>query len=501
MGIINDIKSSFFGDIEAPELNEVEKIQYVEDLVRECIVDMAYSRDPIYVKAVRKNTVIMVRPGEEHIKKFTSGEMENTYLSLPANIYEDVKDMSEFDQYHNMMDTMQLALAAGTYEETDDSGTTNVTEAELIQAASQAYEEETGIGLNVKKLIEIDDFGDATEVTEQIFAPKAFVGEKDEPDEDDEAASEAESSCSTGSPATSTGGDYSASVSMQEVDDSVKAEETKATHEFVTENSYSANYSAQSITDADQKVVKNIKDSTFYIKDHGYGSDHIIDAVTEAELMRQVNSIAKALKGYEGRVKRMTPAKRLSSKDICNDNSEKIYIGKSMTDGKFIDQSVLVDCSGSMGGDPIADAIKMCFVFNKLAQMDLLEGDIILTETSENMKITMPVHDDVIKSLGGTGGGEGLAKTIHKHANDVRGKNLLVMTDGDLVEEPIPEKFWDKHRITCLGMYINRSVPAESLPGYDKQMGRWFPKTIIRNNFEDAVEKMVALGMRASKKA
>ena len=74
------------------------------------------------------------------------------------------------------------------------------------------------------------------------------------------------------------------------------------------------------------------------------------------------------------------------------------------------------------------------------------------------------------------------------------------MTDGDLVEEPIPEKFWDKGRMTCVGMYINESVKAEELPGYDKGMSRWFPRTIIRNSFEEAVNKMIALGLRASKK-
>ena len=489
----------FFKDVnEDVELNATEQVQFVEDLVRECVIDLAFSRDEVYTSALKDNTVIMVRQGETSIKKFKSGDegSEAMYISLPASIYDDVKDMSEFDQYHSIMDTVQLSIAASEFRETDEAGELNFLEAEIIDNASKKYEDETGTALDVSGLVEYDDYGQPESVTKSMFEPKTYAAKGDK-DEDDDAAEEASESCESAGSGDAGEPGSSGPVSMQQVEDSVQ-EETKADHALAAEQTYQASYTSQSITDVEQKQVDNIKNSTFHVDD--YGDRTILTDKVKVELMRQVEDIKKALKGYDGKTKRINPAKRLSSKDICNDVSEKIYIGKDPTNGRYIDQNLVIDCSGSMGGSPIRDAIKMAFVFNKLAQAGFLEGSIILTETSENMKIDMPAHDQVIESIGGTGGGEGLTKTLNKYVSDLRNKNVLVMTDGDLVEEPIPEKFWDKGRMTCVGMYINESVKAEELPGYDKGMSRWFPRTIIRNSFEEAVNKMIALGLRASKK-
>ena len=485
----------FFKDVnENRELDEVERIQYVEDKVRECVVDLAFSRDEVYKEAMKENTVIMVRQGEEHMKKFVSNE--TMYVSLPGTMYDDIENMSEFDEYQHIMKNVQLALAAKEFVETDEGGETNVLEAELIDNASKRYEDETGIGLDVEDLIERDDFGQPESTTKQVFAPKGYKASPADKDDDDEAAEEASAACESGSAGEGESGG-SQPVSLQAVQDEVNAEESM--QQVQVNESYAAQYTSQSITDAEQKEVSNIESSTFAVG--RYGDSEILSDKVKVELMREVNDIAKELKGYEGKTKRYNPAKRLSSKDICNDVSDKIYIGKDPINGKYIDQSLVIDCSGSMSGAPIRDAIKMAFVFNKLAQLGFLEGDIILTESSNNMKIKMPAHDKIIEAIGGTGGGEGLTKTLDKYVKDLRGKNVLVMTDGDLVEEPIPEKFWDKGRMTCVGMYINEAVAAEELPGYDKGMSRWFPRTIIRNSFSEAVQKMISMGMRASTKA
>ena len=491
----------FFKDVsDDRELDVTEKVQYVEDKVRECVVDLALSRDEVYHDALKDNTVIMVRAGEEHVKKFKSGEegAENMYISLPATIYEEVEGMSEFDEYNHIMKTVQIAIAADEYREINEDGDTNVIEAELIDNASKKYEEETGIGLDIEDMIERDDFDQPESVKKQMFAQKLYAAAASgDGDDDDEAASEAREACESAG-ASSSGAPESGPVSMQQVSDEIQEEKKNESEQDLADIEYSAKYTSQSITNTDQKTLTTLKGSTFNVRYEGESA--ILTEKVKAQLMRQVEDIKKALKGYDGKHKRYNPAKRLSSKDICNDVSDKIYIGKDVTNGKYIDQSLVIDCSGSMSGAPIRDAIKMAFVFNKLAQEGFLEGNIILTETRENLNVKMPVHDDVIQQMGGTGGGEGLTKTLNKHVADLRGKNVLVMTDGDLVEEPIPEKFWDKGRMTCVGMYINEAVAAEELPGYDKGMSRWFPRTIIRNSFEEAVNKMVALGMRASKK-
>ena len=496
MGVFDDI-GDFFGNISKRELTQVEKIQDIEDTVRECARDLALTRDEIYIESLKENTIIMVRTGEEHIKKFASDG--NMYVSLPETLYEETEGMGDFDKYHHIMDTLKLSLSAKEFRETDEEGETNFIEAEIIDNASKKYEETTGMELPVDHLVEYDDFNQPISTTKEVFEPKRYAAVKSdgesEEDEDDKAASEAKSSCEAGE---GTAAPDSGPISMQQVNDEVIEEQQELKME-AEKHDYKSAYTSQSITENDQKTKTQIEGSTFSVNRYGDGHG-FFDPKTKVELIKMANDIAKSLRGYNGKVKRISPAKRLSSKDICNDISDKIYIGKDYVNGKFIDQNIVVDCSGSMGGQPIRDAIKLCFIFNRLAQEELLEGCIILTETSENMHIEMPVHDSVIESLGGTGGGEGLTKTLNKFKDKIRNKNVIVMTDGDLVEEPIPDKFWEKGRMSCIGMYVNEEVKFEDLPGYDKGMSRWFPKTIIRNSFSEAVQKLIQLGLRASKR-
>jgi len=497
MGIFDEV-SEFFGKIKRDGLTQIEKVQEVESLVRECARDMAMSRDEIYVESLQKNTNVMVRQGEDKIKKFTSqGKM---YISLPETIYDDIEHMNDFEQYHHVMDIMDLVLSAPEFREQNEDGDLNIMEAEVIESASKHHEDVTGIPLEIEHLVERDEFDQVSGMKDEkiIFEPKKYTAVKadgeEEEDEDDEAAK----SCESSSPGDGSGDGDPTAISMQEINDEVAQEESEL-RELQVNQDFKSEYTSQSITDTEQKVVDDIKKSTFYRGRYGDGHE-ILDNKTIAKLMKNVQDITKALKGYDGKTKRLAPSKRLSSKDICNDISDKIYIGRDYVNGKFIDQNIVVDCSGSMGGQPIEDAVKLCFIFNKLAQEGLLEGCIILTESNENRHMEMPVHDDIIKSIGGTGGGEGLTKTLEQYKDKIRGKNVIVMTDGDLVEEPIPDKFWEKGRMTCIGMYVNEDVKAEDLPSYDKGMTRWFPKTIIRNSFDEAVQKLIQLGLRASKK-
>ena len=497
MGIFNDIGESMvnmFGQIEASALSETDKVQYVEDLLREGLRDLAFARDEIYSESLRDNTTFMVRTGEDKMKKFKSGEQ--MYISIPSSIYEEIEGMSDFDQYHHVMDIAKLTMAAQEYREVDEDGTKNVIEAELVDNAVKKIENYTGDTLPIAEDIERNEFDEpiALKDDKELFETKKYTAVKadgeEEKDDDDKAADASgageDGSCSTGT------------VNVQQINDDVD-QEKEDLKTVQMEQEYNAEYTSQSITDTEQKTLDDLKKTTFYYGRYGDG-ESIIKPKEKLELNKYVQDIAKALRGYDGKVKRINPAKRLSSKDICNDISDKIYIGKDYVNGKFIDQNIVVDCSGSMGGDPIRDAIKLCYVFNKLAQEGLLEGHIILTESSENRCIEMPVHDQIIESLGGTGGGEGLTKTLVKYKDKLRNKNVIVMTDGDLVEEPIPNDFWDKGRMNAVGMYINRSVKAEDLPGYDRGMTRWFPKTIIRNSFDQAVQKLIQLGLKASKK-
>ena len=393
-----------------------------------------------------------------------------------------------------------LTLSAPVFKETNEDGELNYTEPELIEKASNNYEEETGMKLNIEHLIERDDYGKPIEVKEKIFEPKKFTiknedGEE-EKDEDDKAAENASAESSDNESSSGT-------CNLQQIEYDVQQEKEDIEKKSLENIQYKAEYSSQSITEVDQKIIDKLEDTDFHIKNNYYYENKefgLFDRKEVGQMIKYTKDIEKALIGYNGKTKRINPAKRLSNKDICTDISDRIYIGRDYVNGKFIDQNLVIDGSGSMSGEPMNNAIKLAFIFNKLSQSGLLEGKIILTETSQNFVIDMPVADEVILSLGGTGGGEGLARTLDTHIDKLRHKNVVVVTDGDLVEEPIPDTFWDQHRINPLGVYVNESVKYEDLPGYDRNMSRWFPKSIIRNNFEDLVQKLIQVGLKASKK-
>ena len=482
---------SFFDDIfkniQERELTDTEKVEYVEDILRDSLRDMALTRDDIFAKAMKDKTVFMVRKGQSKLKKFSSDD--KMYISIPETVYDDIKNLDDFEQYKYISELASLTMSADEYKENEKGEV--ISEAELIDKACKKVENTNGEVLRFKDEIVYDDYGQPEKLKDDktFFEPKKYIA-KDEPkDEDDEAAEEAsknEDEEESTSESTS-----QKEISTQKVNDDLEQEEQEIEKQM--EVNYEAQYTSQSITEQDQETLNKIKGSLFQ-------AQNIISKKELIELNKTAKDISKSLEGYFGKTKRLNPAKRISNKSICSDISDKIYIGKDYVNGRFIDQNLAIDCSGSMWGKPIKDAIKLCYIFNKIAQDGFLEGNILLSESRKNFLIKMPVHDDVILSLGGTGGGEGLAKNIKVHQEELKGKNLIVVTDGSIVDSPLEKKYWQKHKINAIGVYINESVKAENLPGYDKNLLRWFPKKIVRNSFEEMIQKLIQVGLKASKK-
>ena len=484
--------NNIFGLIEERELNQTEKIQYVEALLREVLRDNAFSRSLLFEEAMTEDTNFLVRGGETKFKKFKSDD--RMYICLPETVYEHIKDMSDFEKYHYIDDTANMLMAADEYRELDEDGNT-ILEAELIDKAVKKVEDYTGDILPIKDEIEYDDYEQPVSLKddETIFKPKKFSKVKSdgstEEDEDDKAANES---------GNEDGEESIQQATVNAIDINDDVEQEKQEQQKIMQQQYEAEYTSQSITDEEQKVIDDLKDSTFY---YGrYNEKTMLSSKDKAELKKYVNDIAKALRGYNGKIKRINPAKRLSSKDICSDISDKIYVGNSYVDGKFIDQNLVIDGSGSMSGKPMYNAMKLCYVFNKLAQEELVEGHIILSESHEYKVLEMPVKDEILDVLGSTGGSEGLYKTIIANKNILQNKNMICISDSSITDEPLSKEFWSKNKINALGVYVNEDVKDNNLQGYDTNMKRWFGKSIVRNNFEDMVQKLIQLGLKASTK-
>ena len=152
-------------------------------------------------------------------------------------------------------------------------------------------------------------------------------------------------------------------------------------------------------------------------------------------LQPKVKQLLKAFKGTGDQIKKVTPTKRISSKDIACDR-DKCYVKKADSKGKHIKLNFLIDMSGSMGGSPVKNAVRLVYLFNQLAKEGYVTMSVLYSTTSTNYKLDLPATDAEILSLCKTQSAEGLAKTIHAHADTIRGTNTICLTDGDIVDEP-----------------------------------------------------------------
>lgn len=152
------------------------------------------------------------------------------------------------------------------------------------------------------------------------------------------------------------------------------------------------------------------------------------------KLQPKVKQLLKAFKGTGDQIKLISPTKRMSSKDVATDR-DKCYIKKTGIKGKHIKLNFLIDMSGSMSGNPVKNAVRLVYLFNQLAKEGYVTMSVLYSTTNANYKLDLPASDSEILALCRTQSAEGLAKTIHAHADAIRGINTICLTDGDIVDE------------------------------------------------------------------
>ena len=211
------------------------------------------------------------------------------------------------------------------------------------------------------------------------------------------------------------------------------------------------------------------------------------------KLQPKVKQLLKAFQGKGDQIKIVTPTKRMSSKDIATDR-DKCYIRKTGDKGKHINLNFLIDMSGSMGGSPVKNAVKLVYLFNQLAKEGYVKMSVLYSTTNTNYRLDLPATDAEILALNKVQSAEGLAKTIHAHADVIRGVNTICLTDGDIVDEAIDKGFWAKHRSISTGIYVNRSLT--SYTEYTGKLNKWFNHSIVRKSLDELIEWLIRTGLK-----
>lgn len=212
-----------------------------------------------------------------------------------------------------------------------------------------------------------------------------------------------------------------------------------------------------------------------------YGSPETFDET-------RLNKLTQLFKGIikRGMIKynSIIPSKKLNIRNYTL-GSDKIFKKSQYDNGKSEKLSVILDCSGSMSGSYLYAGKEFLLILNRLAKQGLIRGNIILTESLEQVLLPMPVDEKVISTIR-TGGGEGFKKTIEKYGKILQeSEKVFIFTDGEIGD--IPDSDYNrKLGIKTYGLYVGERDQTE-------QLRKYFDEAISQTTLEDVINELLKI--------
>lgn len=229
--------------------------------------------------------------------------------------------------------------------------------------------------------------------------------------------------------------------------------------------------------DAAERMLKGSKEGLGNL----YGSPATFDET-------RLNKLTQLFKGIikRGMVKynSIIPSKKLNIRNYTL-GSDKIFKKSQYDNGKSEKLSVILDCSGSMSGSHLYAGKEFLVIINRLAKQGLIRGNIILTESLEQVLLPMPVDEKIISSIR-TGGGEGFKKTIEKYGKILQeSEKVFIFTDGEIGD--IPDSDYNrKLGIKTYGLYVGETDQTE-------QLRKYFDEAISKTTIEDVINELLKI--------
>lgn len=216
------------------------------------------------------------------------------------------------------------------------------------------------------------------------------------------------------------------------------------------------------------------------------GLGRILQGSPETFNETRLNKLNQLFKGIikRGMVKynSIIPSKKLNIRRYSL-GSDKIFKKQQYENGKSEKLSVILDCSGSMSGEHLYAGKEFLIIINRLAKQGLISGNIILTESNEQILLPMPADETIIKSIT-TGGGEGFKRCIEKYGRLLQESvKVFVFTDGAIGDAP-DKDFNHKLGITTYGLYVGESDRTE-------QLNRYFDEAISKTSLEGVINELL----------
>lgn len=146
--------------------------------------------------------------------------------------------------------------------------------------------------------------------------------------------------------------------------------------------------------------------------------------------------------------------------------------------------ALIIDCSGSMGGDPIDGAATMASILSRLHESGNIEARIYLSGNHSSgvgggFRVPMPQPTWVWELLMAPHGREFLSQTFMKFRTEIVECDLVACyTDADISDRKLTPQLWRSHGKSCVGLYqgdVNQI----------RVMSRYFDHSIARSNLAD----------------
>ncbi|MGB1226448.1 MAG: hypothetical protein ACPG9K_01040 [Poseidonibacter sp.] len=441
--------------------------QKIEQRIKDSVLNLVIDRDRSFIDTARRyDTSLIVNNRGGGIQEFNHNNRR--YISFPSEMENRFKDMSEYEAEELMDSYVKTALTRLDKDLNDIPS-----DEELLKEKVWKYKNFTGLETGLEKKL-FDEHGN---VIDNIFEKRASKTEE----EDKKDAEEGEEGSSTGSALGTSGIQDSSSGKHQIMKTDVSKDGKDRTYKFdgVDQN-------------PEGSVLPETDTNRFYNSGNQYTS---IEPKREIKLQAIAKQIVKSFKGRVSKNRTSSLSKRLNSKSMITDNTEKIYINKKGDNGKHLSANLIIDMSGSMGGTPVYNAVEMIYIFNEIALAGKLTGKVLWSSTRLYTEVDFPMPRDFIRRMSNVTGGEGLGRNLSKFKDELKKSDFnICMTDGDLVEEPILKELYAKEKIEIYGVYVNKD--AEDLTEYTGSLDRWFTKSLARRTIEELSEKIIQLGLR-----
>lgn len=216
-------------------------------------------------------------------------------------------------------------------------------------------------------------------------------------------------------------------------------------------------------------------------------SDDLEDPVDMAHADRIAEMMRKLFEQHTARVMTDVPQKRVSARNYALGRPAFVQ-RKTVGRGKK-KLLLLVDCSGSMGGGPMASARVLVAALSKLAKENAVEGHVVFTGEHEDKPAfetyALPLATATLERVGALHGSEGLEGGLRDNFKLAQeADHVMVYTDANITDQPINKQYLHERGISTWGLYVGGNSTLNTLLKY-------FDKALIRDTLDELVDAML----------